>query len=448
MNKEKKLLVFSVDAMVCEDLALLREKPNFRKYLAGGCEVTGGMKGIYPSVTYPAHVSMVTGCYPASHKVTSNFSFTTTGKDQNWLWFSDAYRTEDLFAAAKKAGYTTGAISWPCSARNPNIDWLMAEYWMPNPGDTLTGSFRDAGSSEEMLEIIESCREFLPEGYEKGGKKNFMQWPQIDRFNIRVACEVIEKHAPDVMFVHVGLFDAARHAHGCFGEHIAAAVKELDGYIGQLGEACERAGYGGALDFVLVSDHGQMDIRRSINLNVLLADGGFLQTDERGRVTSWKAYSFSNAMSSLVYVADPADDKLCREVYHYLCHLCKEGIYGIGRVFTRREAAFLEHLDGEFCFVLESDGYTSFGDGAVRPLVHNFDCSDYRFGKATHGYLPEKGPQPVFVAKGPDFIPNRTQKRGRLIDEAPTFAAILGVGLPEADGRAMTGLLRKEEKEI
>ena len=175
MNKEKKLLVFSVDAMVCEDLALLREKPNFRKYLAGGCEVTGGMKGIYPSVTYPAHVSMVTGCYPASHKVTSNFSFTTTGKDQNWLWFSDAYRTEDLFAAAKKAGYTTGAISWPCSARNPNIDWLMAEYWMPNPGDTLTGSFRDAGSSEEMLGIIESCREFLPEGYEKGGKKNFMQ---------------------------------------------------------------------------------------------------------------------------------------------------------------------------------------------------------------------------------------------------------------------------------
>ena len=250
------------------------------------------------------------------------------------------------------------------------------------------------------------------------------------------------------MFVHVGLFDAARHAHGCFGEHIAAAVKELDGYIGQLGEACGRAGYGEALDFVLVSDHGQMDIRRSINLNVLLADGGFLQTDERGRVTSWKAYSFSNAMSSLVYVADPADDKLCREVYHYLCHLCREGIYGIGRVFTRREAAFLEHLDGEFCFVLESDGYTSFGDGAVRPLVHNFDCSDYRFGKATHGYLPEKGPQPVFVAKGPDFIPNRTQKRGRLIDEAPTFAAILGVGLPEADGRAMTGLLRKEEKEI
>lgn len=32
MNK-KRLLVCSVDAMVCEDLELLKELPNFRKYL-------------------------------------------------------------------------------------------------------------------------------------------------------------------------------------------------------------------------------------------------------------------------------------------------------------------------------------------------------------------------------------------------------------------------------
>ena len=32
----KKLIVFSADAMVWEDVAYLRTLPNFQKYLAGG----------------------------------------------------------------------------------------------------------------------------------------------------------------------------------------------------------------------------------------------------------------------------------------------------------------------------------------------------------------------------------------------------------------------------
>ena len=71
---KKRILVYSVDAMVCEDVDALRRLPNFQKFLAGGCEVTGGMRTIYPSVTYPAHVSMMTGCYVGKHGVTSNFS--------------------------------------------------------------------------------------------------------------------------------------------------------------------------------------------------------------------------------------------------------------------------------------------------------------------------------------------------------------------------------------
>ena len=96
---KKRILVYSVDAMVCEDVDALRRLPNFQKFLAGGCEVTGGMRTIYPSVTYPAHVSMMTGCYVGKHGVTSNFSFTTTNKDDNWLWFSDAIQVEDILLA-------------------------------------------------------------------------------------------------------------------------------------------------------------------------------------------------------------------------------------------------------------------------------------------------------------------------------------------------------------
>ena len=66
-KRKKRILVFSVDAFVCEDLEKLLQLPNGKKYLAKGCRVTEGMRTIYPSVTYPAHVSMLTGCSAGTH---------------------------------------------------------------------------------------------------------------------------------------------------------------------------------------------------------------------------------------------------------------------------------------------------------------------------------------------------------------------------------------------
>lgn len=441
--EKKRIIVVSADAMVCEDIDRLRRLPNFQRYLAGGCEAVKGMRTIYPSVTYPAHISMITGCWPGMHGVTSNFSFTTSNKDQNWLWFSDSYQVEDIFEAAKKAGYHTASVSWPGTAKNPSVDWLMAEYWMPNPGDTLRSSFRDAGSSEEMLDLIERNEYLLAKDYKKGGKKYFMQWPMVDDFNIHVACDVIREHAPELLFVHTGTFDSWRHAHGVFSPWTEDAAFRLDGYIGQLMDACREAGVLEQTNLVLVSDHGQRDIRRVIRLNVLLADAGLLSVDKDGTVTDWEAFAFSNAMSALIYLKHPENEKLKQRVYDCLKELQQEGVYGVGQVFTAEEAKEQEHLWGGFSFVVESDGYTSFSDAAVRPLVEQFHADDYRAGRATHGYLPDFGPQPVFAAKGPDFCEHTLIERGRVIDEAPTYAKLLGVELKEADGKAMDVFLRQ-----
>lgn len=63
-------------------------------------------------------------------------------------------------------------------------------------------------------------------------------------------------------------------------------------------------------------------------------------------------------------------------------------------------------------------------------------------GRATHGHLPEKGPQPVFAAKGPAFRDGAVLPSGRLVDEAPTLAAVLGLEIPGADGHPVRELLK------
>ena len=213
-------------------------------------------------------------------------------------------------------------------------------------------------------------------------------------------------------------------------------------YLQMIMDACREAGTFEETNFIVVSDHGQRDINRAINLNVKLADAGLIGVAPDGTVTDWRAYCFSNAMSSLVYVKDPSDKALLAHVYDVLKALQDEGVFGIGRIYTADEARQEEHLFGGFSFVIESDGYTSFGDSTIRPLVQNFDASDYRFGRATHGYMPDYGPQPVFVAKGPNVKENLALGRGNVVDEAPTFAALLGLDMPQAEGKPMTEILR------
>ncbi len=439
---KKRLIVFSVDAMVCEDLEAMHQRPNFQRMFGGGCRVLGGMRSIYPTVTYPNHVSMITGCYAGKHGVVSNNRFTTENKEAAWNWFSDVVQVEDIFAAAKRAGYTTACMSWPVTGCNPNVDYLMDEYWMPEPGDTLRSSFARAGSSEEVLELIEAHKDKIVPGYEKGGRVNVMKWPWMDEFILGVTCDVIRKYKPELLLLHTGTFDNFRHTKGVFGEHLELARDNLDRYLGMLLDACEEAGVLDQTNFVMVSDHGQVNIRRVVHINVKLADYGLIRLDENGKLVDWDAYSFSNAMSTNVYVRDPEDRELVEKVHKVLLELRDEGVFGVGQVFTAEELREKEGLYGGFSFVIESDGYTSFGDRAVRPLVQNYDLSDYRFGRATHGYYPDLGPQPVFMAKGPDFKEGITLDRGLIVDEAPTYAKLLGVELPQAEGKPLDLFLK------
>jgi predicted AlkP superfamily pyrophosphatase or phosphodiesterase len=218
-------------------------------------------------------------------------------------------------------------------------------------------------------------------------------------------------------------------------------VEETDQWIGRVMAAAEAAGTAEETTLFLTSDHGQLDITRSLNVNVLFADYGLIRTDGNGQLVSWDAYSLSNGLSALVYLRDREDHRLYEKTYALLRHLCEEGIYGIGKVFTEPEVRAAEHLGGDFSFALETDGYTSFGDDWKRPIVKHMDLSDYRYGKATHGYLPDKGPQPMLMAKGPGIRPGVVLEKRDIIDEAPTFARILGLNLPEADGTPIDEML-------
>ena len=60
---KNKLFVFMIDALCECDIPYMRTLPNFGSILERGALVEE-MLPVYPSFTYPCHVSIMTGCYP------------------------------------------------------------------------------------------------------------------------------------------------------------------------------------------------------------------------------------------------------------------------------------------------------------------------------------------------------------------------------------------------
>ena len=431
----------SADALVHEDMELLGQLKNFEKFLKGGACVRR-VCSIYPSITYPAHVALSTGRTPGSNGVFSNMVTMDANPDGRWYWDSSIIKGDDIFRAAKRAGFSVGTSAWPVTSNHPAIDYLMPEYWMAFPAPSIRAAYAEHGTPESVLDILEKRTNCLKPGYMLG-KSHCTVYPYYDDFNVNVACDIIRKYKPEIMFVHWSAVDTARHSNGVFNAKVTAAVVKTDEYIGRLTDALEDAGVLEETNIVLLSDHGQIDFTRRIKLNVLLADHGLLHVEENGCIAEdWTAYALSNGMSAFIFVRGDMDSEAYCRTEKLLRDTAAEGLYGFQEILTRQEAKERYGLDGDFTFIVESDGYSAFSDDAQRPILADVDLTDYRYGHATHGYQPERGPQPVFYAKGEAFADGAVLETSQIIDIAPTLASAMNLNLQDCEGRVLYELLR------
>ncbi len=430
---KNRIIVLSVDALVYEDLAYLCTKPHFKMLYDGGSSVKR-CRTIYPSVTYPCHVSMSSGTYPNKHGVYNNSLFMPGQlKDVPWNWFADAIKTPDIFTAAKKAGLSTAAVFWPVTGNHKDIDYLIAEYWPQSPSDTHEACFKRAGTSQD---VWEKCIKPFSDGVK------IRKHPVTDWFNLQSACAIIRNYKPDLLLIHPGNIDAYRHQTGIFSERVTMGLDEVETFLQMLIQATRDAGVFEETNFFVVSDHGQLDIVRTLKPNVIFADNGLIEVNEDGSLKDWKAYALSSGLSAEIFLKNPNDKGVWQKTYDLLKSMRDDGIYGISEVYTKDEINEKEHLSGDFSFVIETDGYTSFAEEWTRPIIKNLDTTDYRFGHATHGHNPDKGPQPVFIAYGPAIKQGVVLERRPTVDEAPTYAKILGVEMPWADGKPIDEILK------
>lgn len=433
----RHVIVVSVDAMVYEDTEALSKMSCFKELWHRTARVNR-VKSVYPTITYPCHTTMQTGLYPDKHGIVNNEQAIMCEKSSLWQHMRSYIKGKTIFDWAKENGLTTAAICWPVSGNDPSIDYQVCEYWPQTPEETTIECFVNSGSSPEVVEKVIKPNQGIIENRHR-------QHPWADAFFMACACDMFREFKPNLMMVHPGNVDAYRHETGLFTDKVTQGLYETNLWMTELIKAVDDVGLLDETDFFMVSDHGQINARRCIAPNVKLAEAGLIKVDKNGNITDWRAFCKSGGFSCLVYLKDPDNKKDYEETKAVLDALCAEEVYGISRVYTREEVQKEEHLSGDFAFCLETDDYTTFSNDWVRPLVKKLDNQNYRLGRATHGYLPHKGPQPTLFAWGPDLKEGAVIENARLVDEAPTFAKALGIDMTGTDGRCLTELFKDAE---
>ena len=426
-----KLFVLCLDALTSSDLDQMRQLPNFKWLFEEGSYVKH-IEPIYPSFTYPCHCTIITGNTVKHHGVPHNEKLEIENPHSPWYNQRADVKCPTIFDYAKEAGYVTCSLSWPVSGK-ADIDLNMPmiipmKYTGDDPGQFLYGN-----ASDELMD-----RYFWKYSrYLKGKDRS------LDLYTMALAPDIIrDYHQPDVMFVKMCDLDSARHVNGVYSEEAEEQLRKHNYEFGVLLDSIRRYGDFEHTNFVVLGDHGQQNITRNLNVNVLLRDAGFIRCDEEGKLVDYDAYCHSVSLSAWIVLKDPSDDKMREKVYTFLRSLRDDPAYNIGYLYTKQEADELFGLVGPLDFVIEGKEPMNFSSTLQgKDAFEMYLRPGQYFSVASHGHLPWRDETTTFIAAGPNVAKGVAIERSQMINEAPTMAAMLGLQMKNTDGKVIQELL-------
>ena len=99
-----RTLVISIDALITADIPRLRQLPHLGRIMEGAA-CAKDILCIYPTLTYPCHTTIATGCYPDRHGICNNERFQPCAEGRaDWYWFRRDIRVPTLIDYAKANG--------------------------------------------------------------------------------------------------------------------------------------------------------------------------------------------------------------------------------------------------------------------------------------------------------------------------------------------------------
>ena len=372
------------------------------------------VQGIFPSVTYPTHTTILTGLFPAQHGIDYNAPFEPEGVSGRWYWDEAEILAPTLWDAAEEAGLITASVFWPVSVGAP-IDFNIPEIWPLDDSEDFLDPIRRLSKPAGILEEIER------EATGRLSSKNFSFGKlSLDDRSAEMASYLLTQYQPNLLTIHLIGADTIQHNEGTEGTAVRLALAAMDRVIARLVEAAEASGLLERTTFIVTGDHGFVDLQTEIAPNVWFVEAGLLEDrPDRG---DWRVTVHNTSAAGFVHLADPDDEATLAEVMTILEQQPAE-IRALFRILDRGELAELETAPHAALALAPAAGvYISSRSRppAVRPK-----------SGASHGHLPDLDEMDTgFVAWGAGIRSGATIDSMGIEQIAPLVRDLLGLELP------------------
>ena len=398
--------------------------PMLQQLAAEGARADA-VRSVFPSVTYPAHTTIITGTLPARHGVPYNTPFEPLGQTGRWYWEADSIRVPTLWDVAGDAGLVTAAVSWPVSA-GAAIDYNVPEIWPLGEGVDRIEFLRRYCVPDGLLAEIEreATGRLVPATFN-------IESMTLDDLLGAAAAHLLETYRPNLLLVHLVSTDQFQHEDGRDSVRVRRSVSTVDRALSRIWETAGRAGIRQRTAFIVLGDHGHVDRHTTIAPNRWLVEAGLREsTPDRGR---WRATFHTTGASAFLHLADPTDQDAAQLARSALEQLPAE----VRRLFTIVDTDQLCDLGAapDAAFALAPAPGVDVTSSPDSPAVRGADG-------ATHGYLPDVAQVHTgLVAWGAGIRPGAAAAQLHLVDVAPLVAELLGLDLEAVDGVAPPGFL-------
>ena len=331
----------------------------------------------YPSMTFPNHMCIATGMYPARH-----------GLIHNQFYDRELDATYTMGKARGQPKWLLGTPLWTYAEQH-NV--RSATYFWPESDARING--------------------VLPSYYYSYDKSTPNQ-TRIDQIIDWLKLPVDKR--PFFITGYFSLVDSAGHGFGPDSEQVSEAVSQVDDYIGQLKARIDKE-----LDFpvnlVVVSDHGMVEVNSASSI-------------DWAALHDFRQFKVVSSSTQLMLYAKGNIDKNTISTIAARLDLISAGRY---QTYTKTQwPKKLHYTDSDRIadIILEASPPAVFSD---KKFLHGATGGAHGFNPYT---VPEMGA--IFIANGPNFKQGVVIPAFENIHVFPAVLSILNLPVPtDIDGR-------------
>jgi arylsulfatase A-like enzyme len=343
----------------------------------------GRLIPVYPSSTFPTHVSLATGTYPDRHGIIDNHFIDPSRGEFRYSSDADWLEAEPLWIAAERQGVPVATYFWVGS----ESDWRgRGTRYRVAPFD---------GARPEAAKVAQ-----------------ILEW---------LALPVAER--PRLIMSYWSGADSVGHRHGPDSRQVDQALRDQDAQLQKLLAGVDALDAWAATTLIIVSDHGMAPVGTYIDLRGILEEAGI-----GARITG--------SAVAQVHLEDPAQAAAALAVVAGVEHV---------RAYRRDEipaALRLRHptRGGDLVVVTEPPYTFARPAGAEGILMGALSRLGVTFGG--HGYDPQQPDMGgIFFALGRGVPRGLVLPEVHQVDVAATVARLLGIHPPgNSEGRAVPGI--------